>query len=375
MNPMNKISRYIPAITKICFLVVVCFSVSCISVCAQSMSTERAKELREMFVLEAKKHVGAEYVYGAVGPDTFDCSGLIYYCAREATQIQLPRTARAIYNFVNKIEDNELENGDLLFFKTTNSGTISHIGIYIGNRQFISAISDGPNTGVIVSSLNQPYWKPKYVAAGRFLKSGISKEERKKQEKSESEENSESSNIFASSSHTSNEGFLNNLVLDSTLTGNWSLLSPKKFVFQFRGVDLWSNVRFAKWVLEPGLGFGLRYDFGLGVFQIPITMALTLNDYFRIYAGPVITMGTPQLMDIDKELKGSIFPGILGISFSTPAIKIAKSKVQVVQDISYTIYNDTDGAALPFLEAIPAGLVMYTGLRITMPFSIFTGNK
>ena len=65
-----------------------------------------------------------------------------------------------------------------MFLKTTGSSTISHIGVYIGNNQFISAISDGPNTGVIVSSLNQDYWKGRYVSTGQFLPSG--KEEYKK---------------------------------------------------------------------------------------------------------------------------------------------------------------------------------------------------
>ena len=141
------------------------------------LTTAQAKVRRENFVSMAKQKVGSPYVLGAVGPNTFDCSGLIYFCAREAANKQLPRTAKALYSYCRIVKDSDKEVGDLLFFKTTASGNISHVGIYIGNSQFISAISDGPNTGVIISSLKQDYWKGKYVGAGQFLPSGKSFED------------------------------------------------------------------------------------------------------------------------------------------------------------------------------------------------------
>ena len=137
----------------------------------------------------------------------------------------------------------------------------------------------------------------------------------------------------------------------------------------FRGIDASFNARISKWALEPGLGFGIKWCFGTGVFQFPILFSLTLNDYVRFYAGPVFTSGSPTLVDTDKEIKASIFPGIIGVSFSTPTIDIGKTKLQFVQDVNYSVFNNTGGGALPILESVSAGLVFHTGVRILLPSS------
>nr|MBQ2234886.1 C40 family peptidase [Treponema sp.] len=139
---MNKIKAYF-VVGTIMFLLLIPFK--CFS--QNSITPEQAKELRETLVIEAKKYVGSPYIRGATGPNSFDCSGLVFYVARESIQFQLPRTVKAMYGFVKIIPDEERQVGDLVFFKTTGDGTISHVGIYIGNGQFISAVSDGPNTG------------------------------------------------------------------------------------------------------------------------------------------------------------------------------------------------------------------------------------
>lgn len=364
---------------------------------AESMSPAQAKVYRENFVSEAKQHVGAPYVFGAVGPDMFDCSGLIYYCAREAANKQLPRTAKAIYSYCKTVKDSEREVGDLLFFKTTSSGTVSHVGIYIGNSQFISAISDGPNTGVIISSLKQDYWKGKYISAGQFLPSGKSKYDDDWEESAVITDNSGNTNsrrnprnkdsssesLFTSGSSsgtlaTGGSSFYNPqaewkdaIIFDGSLSVGWSFLAPNRFLFLWRGIDTTLNARISKWVLEPGLGFSLRYNAGVNCFQIPVFVSLTLNDYIRFYAGPVFTPGFPTMIDEVKFISPSIFPGIIGMSFSTPSLSIGKTKLQVVQDLSYTVFNNLDGAALSFLESVSAGIVFHTGVRVTLPLGAF----
>ena len=151
----------------------------------------------------------------------------------------------------------------------------------------------------------------------------------------------------------------------------WSLLSPRQFVFRYRGIDALFHASYAGWNLNPGVGFFLRFNTGLDTFQIPVILSLSLNDYIRMYAGPVFTCNDVFLIDSDKEIKGSIFPGIIGLSLSTPKWNIGKVALQGVQDINYTVYNEMDGAALPFMETIAAGLVMYTGIRVTVPLSAF----
>ena len=372
------------AAKKTLTVMLLAFCICCVKLCAEDTSPAEAQVMREKFVAEAKKHVGAPYVLGAVGPDKFDCSGLVYYSARESIQKQLPRTAKAIYNFCRVVPDKNKEVGDLLFFKTNNTAPITHVGIYIGNNQFISAISDGPNTGVIISSLKQDYWKPKYVGCGQFLPSGQNKSGGGSSdgyddfEEEDFEDNGGGSVAKSGSNVNSNVNFkgssfynpkaegLETLTADATVFCNWSLLSPKSFMFQWRGIDLQTNIRYSKWVLEPGFGFGLHFDYGLRIFQMPIYFSATVNDYFRFYAGPVISFGNGTMMVTGDEIKPSVFPGVLGISFSTPAFNIAKTKLQVVQDICYTVYNKMDNSALSLLDSVSAGLVFYTGVRVTM---------
>lgn len=351
-----------------------------------SFAQSKKQSQRDKFVAEAKKYVGCPYEYGSVGPNTFDCSGYVYYTAREAVGVQLPRTAKAIYNFVTQISDNEKEPGDLLFFKTTSSGSISHIGIYIGNNQFISAISDGPNTGVIVSSLNQDYWKGKYVAAGQFLSSGRqrsdpegigqnSKEGQNRNEENSGKTGSEENNQFIAKESSGTEGetkdFTQKINFDTSLFFDWSLITPRQFIFKYRGIDALFHASYETSVLEPGLGIRLRFNTGLDVFQMPLILSLTVNDYFRFYAGPVFTFGTPTLIDTDMTIKGSVFPGIIGASVSTPKLKIMDVGIQAVQDISWTVYNNAGGSALNFTDSVAAGFVMYTGIRVSFPLSTF----
>ena len=383
---------------RILFALMLFFTCCCVKLCASDMSPAEAQVAREKFVAETKKYVGSPYVLGAVGPDTFDCSGLIYYVARESLGIQLPRTSRALYSYCRIVPENKREVGDLVFFKTNDTAPITHVGIYIGNGQFISAISDGPNTGVIISSLNQPYWKPKYVATGQFLRAGtggsdssdVIEEEvvtldgasrggssrggASREARGSSGSGRSQSAAYKGSSFyddSANGGFLNGLVFDAALFCDWSLISPKQFMLQFRGIDFNTNVRYAKLPLEPGLGFGLRFNSGLGLFQIPLLLSATLNDYVRFYVGPVFSFSNATMVDTGDEIRPSVFPGILGVSFSTPNLKIAQANVQLVQDLSYTVFNHTDNSALSFGDSIAAGFVFYTGVRVTMGMKSF----
>lgn len=352
--------------STLCFFTLLCTTVS-----AQELTQSEATALRKRFVEEAKKYVGCPYEYGSVGPETFDCSGLIYYTAKVSTGTQLPRTAKAIYNYCRKVPDNEREVGDLLFFKTTGNGTISHVGIYIGNNQFISAISDGPNTGVIISSLNQDYWKDKYVSCGQFIKAGqIFLEDEYEEEVVKLEKEKE--NVAKKREAKKSSSFAGNLVFDAATNVNWSLISPNQFILKYRGIDVQTTARYAGCILEPGIGLCFRFNSSLGIFQMPILFTATANDYFRVYAGPVISFAQDcTLLGTKKTISPSFFPGIIGTSITTPALKLGDAKLQIVQDISYTIFNNTDNSALNVIESLSAGLIMSTGIKITLPMSMF----
>lgn len=379
-----KMKKTNPLANRTLIVFTILFSICCLKLCAEDISPAQAQVNREKFVAESKKYVGCPYVYGATGPDSFDCSGLIYYVANQALGLQLPRTSKAMYSFCKVVPKEKMEEGDLLFFKTNNTASITHVGIYIGGSQFISAISDGPNSGVIISSLDQEYWKPKYVGCGQFLASGKDKSSSVKRnfddEKSFNSSDSKTAKKSAQNSNTNFAGssfynpdvdFLDSLTFDGIVACGWSLFSPNEFMLKWRGLNFETNVRISKWVLEPGFGFGIRYNYGIDVVQIPLIFSATLNDYVRFYAGPVITFGNPKMISTEKEISSSFFPGILGVTFSTPSFSINKAKVQFIQDVSYTVFNNPDNAALSFIESTAAGIVMFTGIKVTLGMGAF----
>jgi len=113
----------------------------------------------------ASKFLGKPYVYGAAGPNAFDCSGLTQYIYNKFG-IGLSRTTYTQVGEGTKVNRSDLKAGDLVFFNT--EGSISHVGIYIGGGEFIHA----PRTGkpVMISSLSDGYYSQKYATARRIIK-------------------------------------------------------------------------------------------------------------------------------------------------------------------------------------------------------------
>ncbi len=109
---------------------------------------------------------GTPYRYGANGPDAFDCSGLVQYAYGRAGA-QVPRTTDAQYDAVNRRYLHQLEPGDLVFFRIGGIG-VSHVGIYIGDDEFVHAPKTGSN--VHVSSLDHEYWRSRVVRAGSLTR-------------------------------------------------------------------------------------------------------------------------------------------------------------------------------------------------------------
>jgi uncharacterized protein YgiM (DUF1202 family) len=121
-------------------------------------------------IKSAKELLGKPYVYGAEGPSSFDCSGFTYYLFKKYN-INLPRTAREQSTVGTKISRGSLQMADLIFFDTSGSynGEITHVGIYIGGGKFIHASSGKNSQKVVISNLNEGYYKSRFVVAKRVV--------------------------------------------------------------------------------------------------------------------------------------------------------------------------------------------------------------
>jgi hypothetical protein len=125
-------------------------------------------EARINIVTLAKQYQGVPYVYGGITPRGFDCSGFINYVYENAADMDLPRTTRDMWNSGTSISLSQALPGDIILFNTTGSGP-SHAAILIDNNSMIHAVSDGPQTGVMISSLNDNYFAPRIIGVRSFF--------------------------------------------------------------------------------------------------------------------------------------------------------------------------------------------------------------
>src|SRR3546814_685168 len=122
-----------------------------------------ASAQRSEVVLTAMGLMESDYRYGGSHPDAgFDCSGLVAYVFGQAASQRLPHNTQQIAQLSRPIRKSQLKAGDFVFFNTLNR-PFSHMGIYIGNAQFVNAPSSGGR--VRVDSLNNPYFAKRFESA------------------------------------------------------------------------------------------------------------------------------------------------------------------------------------------------------------------
>ncbi len=127
------------------------------------------QSIRDKLVQAGLDAVGTPYAWGGEDPeDGFDCSGLTAFVYREIASLELPRRARDQRAEGKKVSRPELEPGDLVFFATTRRrNVVSHVGIYIGDNQFVHAPSRGST--VRVDSMDSAYWSKRYSGARAYV--------------------------------------------------------------------------------------------------------------------------------------------------------------------------------------------------------------
>ncbi len=123
----------------------------------------------QQLVNQGMRYLGIPYRFGGTSPESgLDCSGLVQNVFRNAVGLDLPRTAREMAGLGERVTRSELQPGDLVFFNTMRRA-FSHVGIYLGDGQFLHAPSRGG--AVRVESMGTGYWAQRFNGARRLLPS------------------------------------------------------------------------------------------------------------------------------------------------------------------------------------------------------------
>lgn len=130
-------------------------------------TVNRSANFADDLIAYAKTYLGVPYRFGSMDPSRgFDCSGFVVV-VMSRFDISLNRSSASMASGNGTyVSRNALQAGDLVFFATGGGRRVSHVGIYIGNDQFIHSATIG---GVMVSGMNEQYWRTRFVRANRVI--------------------------------------------------------------------------------------------------------------------------------------------------------------------------------------------------------------
>jgi cell wall-associated NlpC family hydrolase len=162
-------------IKKIILIALCCLSIACsappkryIDPESVALATNNINLDNEQAVLSAlntqhKNWKGTPYQFGGLTKKGIDCSGFVYRTYKESLGHSIPRSTELLAASGSNINKSDLRPGDLVFFKT--STKVRHVGIYMNNGSFLHAST---SKGVMISKLDNPYWKGAYWKAKRI---------------------------------------------------------------------------------------------------------------------------------------------------------------------------------------------------------------
>ncbi|MDR2553233.1 MAG: C40 family peptidase [Treponema sp.] len=139
---------------------------------AEAPELDMEAVFRRCITVLAREYLGVPYRYSGVTPEGFDCTGFIYFVFKEAAGMEISRSSAGLWNSGKKVALTQVRPGDVLIFTTVRPGA-SHAGIVLENGPggiiFIHAASQGAKTGVIVSALNENYYKARFMGARSYF--------------------------------------------------------------------------------------------------------------------------------------------------------------------------------------------------------------
>ena len=325
-----------------------------------------AVEARLILLATAETYLGVPYRFGGADRRGMDCSGFVYVSFREALRYTIPRTSLGIYNWAQKIPVSELQPGDLVFFVTVGA-RVSHLGIYIGGGRFIHSASDGPHTGVIISRLDESFWRRTFWSAGRALPwdNMVAREMASARGVAQPIRNvplgpgqGASAAPVRPPRRWDDEGFF------AGFGASWNWAGGGEGVpTPFRGISTLITAGYAWGGYRLGLELRPQYDHSLGIFRLPFTVALG-TDRFQVFAGPAYTFGTPAFTLSYGERRyigGWLWE--FGFSSAFPPIRIGAGALFIFGEMAWQSYRREEGQNFRFRPDLGANLRVSTGIR------------
>jgi cell wall-associated NlpC family hydrolase len=135
---------------------------------ATTTSSGGLSDKQKKLITEINKHMGKPYRWGAIGPKTFDCSGLMQYVYKHALNKNIPRVSKDQAQAGTEVARKNMQVGDVISFSSNGKqGGVHHVGMYIGDNNFVHA----PKTGDVVkkTSLSNSYYNKQFFKARRFI--------------------------------------------------------------------------------------------------------------------------------------------------------------------------------------------------------------
>jgi len=131
---------------------------------AQTLGVDLAFTENKDLLRTVTDWIGTPYRYGSNSKKGTDCSGFVTRVFQEVYGVTLKRSSRSMFENVKRVNKDDMEAGDLVFFRRGPGQPIYHVGIYIKDGKFAHSATNG---GVMISSLQQPYYHRNFYAAGR----------------------------------------------------------------------------------------------------------------------------------------------------------------------------------------------------------------
>jgi cell wall-associated NlpC family hydrolase len=159
---LSTVASKIRHIVVCCAVVAVLLSGASVASAAPDATVTPGAQVADL----AQQYIGSRYRWGGTSPAGFDCTGFVMYVFGQFG-VSMPHNEAGQLASGDRVSADELQPGDVLVFANTYRAGLSHVGIYIGEGQFVHAVDE--RHGVMINNLWDGYWGPRFVAASRAI--------------------------------------------------------------------------------------------------------------------------------------------------------------------------------------------------------------